>query len=113
MILDQNQEKTDLITYLVPKILSPASPKPGSIYPLSFLYFRFKLIGKHGNPAISVISQNEAINYSFIDHISSFPEAVTFLFSRIYDIFEYWQSCFNAWHNHPYNIELDVNIKSL
>ncbi len=27
--------------------------------------------------------------------------------------FEYWQSCFNEWDNHPYNIELDVNIKSL
>jgi len=25
--------------------------------------------------------------------------------------FEYWQSCFNEWDNHPYNLELDVNKK--
>jgi NDP-sugar pyrophosphorylase family protein len=25
--------------------------------------------------------------------------------------FEYWQSCFSEWDNHPYNIELDVKVK--
>ena len=27
--------------------------------------------------------------------------------------FEYWQSCFNEWDNHPYNLKLDLNIKTL
>ena len=26
-------------------------------------------------------------------------------------IFEYWQSCFDKWKTHPYNLENDPNIE--
>jgi len=74
------------------KLLSWVFPGVIALLSLSFLYFRSELLGKHGNPALSVMSQNEAMDYSFIDHASSFPEVVSFLFSRIYDIFEYYFS---------------------
>ena len=90
------------------KILAWIMPGAIALFSIVFLYMRSILIGKHDNPAISTMDSGEVIRYSFLENISSFSEVLSFLFSRIYDIFEYFysmnQSLFfsSSYSNHHY-----------
>lgn len=90
------------------KILAWIVPGAVALSSVVFLYMRAEFIGKHKNPALSMIDPEEAIRYNFLENISSFSEGLSFLFSRIYDIFEYFYSMNQSLHvsssysNHHY-----------
>jgi len=80
------------------KILAWIMPGAIALFSIVFLYMRSILIGKHDNPAISTMDSGEVIRYSFLENISSFSEVLSFLFSRIYDIFEYFYGIIHDWN---------------
>ena len=92
--------------------------------PIVLGIFTFRRIQDFKNALNSLIKRNGKVNGEFyidslindaIDHGLNcyFFEVDSFLcWGTPNDLltFEYWQSCFHKWHNHPYRLELDPNI---
>jgi len=92
--------------------------------PIVLGIFTFRRIQDFKNALNSLIKRNGKVNGEFyIDSLINdaidlglncyFFEVDSFLcWGTPNDLltFEYWQSCFHKWHNHPYRLELDPNI---